>query len=90
MKAVDDKDKLHSRASQWRNECEMMLTLSHPNIVRAFDIPAGIIQLVASPFSLLAMEYCPDGDLRKVLSHSLQLNCIIGTYLEFANNKLIF
>jgi len=71
-KAVENEEKLRKRASQWTNECEMMLTLNHPNIVRSFAVPADIVQIAASPFSLLAMEYCPDGDLRKVLSPSLQ------------------
>jgi len=71
MKAVEDAAKLHDKALQWKKECEMMLTLNHPNIIRAFEVPADIVQITASPFSLLAMEYCPDGDLRKVLSASL-------------------
>jgi len=71
MKADEDEAKLLGRSLQWTKECELMLTLSHPNIVRAFDVPADIRQLAATDFSLLAMEYCPDGDLRKVLSHSL-------------------
>jgi len=73
MKAVEDTDKLLSRVSQWTKECEMMLTLSHTNIVHAFDVPPDIVQIASSPFSLLAMEYCPDGDLRKVLSSNLML-----------------
>ena len=68
---TDKQDSLQRRATQWANECEKMLTLSHPNIVRAFEVPADIVHLAANPFSLLAMEYCPDGDLRKVLSHIL-------------------
>jgi len=69
MKVVDNEDQLQRRASQWTKECEMMLKLHHPNIIRAFAVPSDIVQIAASPFSLLAMEYCPDGDLRKVLSH---------------------
>jgi len=76
MKPVSGEDQLQRRASQWAKECEMMLTLTHPNIVRAFAVPDDIVQIAASPFSLLAMEYCPDGDLRKVLSHiSLPHEC---------------
>jgi len=58
--------RLESRALQWRNECEMMLTLNHPNIVRAFSVPPDIVKIADSRFSLLAMEFCADGDLRKV------------------------
>ena len=74
LKAVEDEDKqdkLRSRAAQWSKECAMMLTLSHPNIIQAFQVPPDIVQIADSRFSLLAMEYCPDGDLRSVLSHSL-------------------
>ena len=68
MKSIDDEAKLSNKALQWKNECEMMLTLSHPNIIKAFDVPPDIVRIASSPFSMLAMEYCPDGDLRKVKS----------------------
>jgi len=72
MKVVDGEDKMRRKELQWARECKMMLTLSNPNIVRAFEVPPDIVQIAASPSSLLlAMEYCPDGDLRKVLSHIL-------------------
>jgi len=67
LKADEDE----ARALQWTKECEMMLTLNHPNIIRAFAIPEDIKHIAASRFSLLAMEYCPDGDLRKVFFHCL-------------------
>jgi len=68
MRPVKDDDRAHNnRVLQWTKECEMMLTLSHPNIVQVFEAPADVVKIADSPFSLLAMEYCPDGDLRKVL-----------------------
>jgi len=79
MKSFEDKEKLSSKASQWKKECEMMLTLSHPNIIKAFDVPPDVVQIAASSFSLLAMEYCPDGDLRKVYSP-------VCTYFGFSSS----
>jgi len=82
MKADEDEAKSRSRSSNWTKECEMMLILNHPNIIRAFEVPADIRQIADSHFSLLAMEYCPDGDLRKVPS---SIGCIENCLHLFHN-----
>lgn len=88
MKAGDDEKK----ASLWAKECEMMRTLSHPNIVQTFDVPEDIVQSVASSSTLLAMEYCQDGDLRKVLFHILQLHLDSHrlTFIALASETIFF
>jgi len=80
MTADEGEAKLR-KLSNWTKECEMMLRLNHPNIVRAFSVPADIQQIAGSPYSLLAMEFCPDGDLRKVMSHCLWLTLKLFAFL---------
>lgn len=52
---------------RWKLEVEIMKRLSHPNVVRAVDVPS-VLDVPETELPLLAMEYCSGGDLRKVLS----------------------
>ena len=54
---------------RWRMEVEIMLRLSHPNVVAAMDLPRVLLR-PDDELPPMAMEYCSGGDLRKVeLSH---------------------
>ncbi|NWH56062.1 IKKA kinase, partial [Geococcyx californianus] len=52
---------------RWCHEIEIMKKLSHPNVVKACEVPEEMNFLV-NDVPLLAMEYCSGGDLRKLLN----------------------
>ncbi|XP_072280422.1 inhibitor of nuclear factor kappa-B kinase subunit alpha [Pyxicephalus adspersus] len=52
---------------RWCQEIQIMKRLSHPNVVKACEVPPEMDFLVNS-VPHLAMEYCSGGDLRKLLS----------------------
>ena len=52
--------------SRWCQECDIMLRLDHPNVVRGVELPEELKCLVTSDMPVLAMEYCNLGDLRRV------------------------
>nr|QKE45424.1 inhibitor of nuclear factor kappa B kinase subunit beta [Holothuria leucospilota] len=54
-------------AERWVKEVNIMKTLKHPNIVRAFEVPEQL-QDSSNQLPVLAMEYCEGGDLRRVFS----------------------
>ena len=69
--------------SRWRQECDIMLRLNHPNVVRGVELPDELkSQLTVGDMPVLAMEYCQLGDLRRVtaIAHGLFLytNCGAG------------
>ncbi|XP_071952102.1 inhibitor of nuclear factor kappa-B kinase subunit beta-like [Antedon mediterranea] len=51
---------------RWQQEINIMHKLNHDNVVRACQIPEELIEPEAIP--LLGMEFCQNGDLRKVLN----------------------
>ena len=52
--------------SRWSLECQIMLQLHHPNIVRGLPLPEELSVLASGNLPVLAMEFCELGDLRKV------------------------
>jgi len=60
---LSEKNKL-----RWRQECDIMLRLDHPNVVRGIKLPDELRCLVTSDMPVLAMEYCQRGDLRRVIT----------------------
>ncbi|XP_023233196.1 inhibitor of nuclear factor kappa-B kinase subunit alpha-like [Centruroides sculpturatus] len=54
---------------RWKLEVDIMKRLSHPNVVKALEVPPAL-DVPETELPLLAMEYCSGGDLRKVLSKS--------------------
>jgi len=52
--------------SRWCKECDIMLRLDHPNVVRGVELPEELKCLMTSDMPVLAMEYCQLGDLRRV------------------------
>jgi len=53
--------------SRWCQECDIMLRLDHPNVVRGIVLPDEVkCQLTEGDMPVLAMEYCQLGDLRRV------------------------
>lgn len=57
---------------RWAKEVEIMRRLSHPNVVKGLAVPEELLPL-SPAFPILCMEYCEQGDLRKVLN--LSENC---------------
>ncbi|XP_033120383.1 inhibitor of nuclear factor kappa-B kinase subunit beta-like [Anneissia japonica] len=57
-----DEKNLH----RWQQEIDIMNKLNHENVVRARDVPEELLEPQGMP--ILGMEYCQDGDLRKVLN----------------------
>ncbi|KAG8194837.1 hypothetical protein JTE90_017273 [Oedothorax gibbosus] len=55
--------------SRWKLEVDMMSRLNHPNVVRGIPVPPEL-DVPATEMPLLAMEYCSNGDLRKLLNKS--------------------
>ncbi|GBM09104.1 Inhibitor of nuclear factor kappa-B kinase subunit alpha [Araneus ventricosus] len=53
--------------NHWKLEIDMMSRLNHPNIVTAIAVPPEL-DVPATEMPLLAMEYCSNGDLRKLLN----------------------
>ena len=51
---------------RWQNECDIMLKLDSPYIVKSVPLPDELkgFNILSNP--VLAMEYCNSGDLRKV------------------------
>lgn len=54
--------------SRWSLECQIMLQLQHPNLVRGLPLPEELSILASGDLPVLAMEFCELGDLRKVLN----------------------
>ena len=50
---------------QWQKECAIMLRLRHPNVIQGLQTPEAL-DPGPSGLSVLALEYCEGGDLRKV------------------------
>lgn len=50
---------------RWQLEVEIMSRLDHENIIAAMDVPPPL-DVGRDQLPLLAMEYCSEGDLRKV------------------------
>lgn len=50
---------------RWKLEVDMMSRLNHPNVVMGIPVPPEL-DVPATEMPLLAMEYCSNGDLRKV------------------------
>lgn len=65
---------------RWSLECEIMLQLDHPNIVKGLQVPPELSVLATGDLPVLAMEFCEMGDLRKVIRirpHFIQaISCI--------------
>jgi len=59
----DIPDRLKSR---WTLECDIMIRLKHPNVVRGYALPPELQELAIGDLPVLSMEYCQHGDLRKV------------------------
>ncbi|GFQ86640.1 inhibitor of nuclear factor kappa-B kinase subunit alpha [Trichonephila clavata] len=53
--------------SRWKLEVDMMSRLNHPNVITAIAVPPEL-DVPATEMPLLAMEYCSNGDLRKLLN----------------------
>ncbi|XP_077310175.1 inhibitor of nuclear factor kappa-B kinase subunit alpha isoform X1 [Lithobates pipiens] len=52
---------------RWCQEIQIMKRLTHPNVVKACDVPPEM-DFMVNAVPHLAMEYCSGGDLRKLLS----------------------
>ncbi|XP_055937450.1 inhibitor of nuclear factor kappa-B kinase subunit alpha-like [Argiope bruennichi] len=53
--------------NHWKLEVDMMSRLNHPNIVTAIAVPPEL-DVPSTELPVLAMEYCSNGDLRKLLN----------------------
>nr|CAD7398821.1 unnamed protein product [Timema cristinae] len=56
---------------RWAKEVEIMLRLSHPNIVKAITVPEAFLPLQSSSIPILCMEFCSKGDLRQASQYTL-------------------
>ncbi|KAM5141252.1 inhibitor of nuclear factor kappa-B kinase subunit alpha [Mantella aurantiaca] len=52
---------------RWCQEIQIMKRLTHPNVVKACEVPPEM-DFMVNAVPHLAMEYCSGGDLRKLLS----------------------
>nr|CAD7200612.1 unnamed protein product [Timema douglasi] len=52
---------------RWAKEVEIMLRLSHPNIVKAITVPEAFLPLQSSSIPILCMEFCSK-DVRAVIN----------------------
>lgn len=59
---------------RWSQECQIMLKLNHPNIVKALPVPDELSGVSSCDLPVLAMEFCEMGDLRKVLKQPQNIN----------------
>ena len=67
VKQCRQQDELSERTkNRWALECEIMLQLDHPNIVKGLPLPEELSQISNGSLPVLAMEFCKMGDLRKV------------------------
>ncbi|CAG0882484.1 unnamed protein product [Cyprideis torosa] len=55
---------------RWHTEIEIMLRLTHPNVVACSEVPTELEEL-ETDLPLLCMEYCSGGDLRQLLRNPL-------------------
>nr|CAB3255742.1 IKK-alpha/beta inhibitor of nuclear factor kappa-B kinase subunit beta [Phallusia mammillata] len=55
---------------RWRQEVAIMRNLDHPGLVQFRQIPSEIESAFVAPNVALGMEYCENGDLRRLLSQS--------------------
>ncbi|KAL4239867.1 hypothetical protein ACF0H5_000667 [Mactra antiquata] len=67
-----EKEMTEKHRERWQLEVEIMGRLDHENIISAMQVPPHI-DVSRDQLPLLAMEYCSEGDLRKVLT--LPQNC---------------
>merc|ERR1711892_1196201 len=51
----------------WVREVDIMLRLSHPGVVKCFNTPPGL-DPGSTDLPSLCMEYCEEGDLRRLLN----------------------
>lgn len=58
---------------RWSQECQIMLKLDHPNIVKALPVPDELLGVSSCDLPVLAMEFCEMGDLRKVIGRHLNI-----------------
>ncbi|XP_063231435.1 inhibitor of nuclear factor kappa-B kinase subunit alpha-like [Bacillus rossius redtenbacheri] len=54
---------------RWSKEVQIMLRLSHPNVVKALPVPEDMEGFLTG-MPVLCMEFCSRGDLRQVLRRS--------------------
>ncbi len=53
---------------RWYQEMDLVKRLRHPNIVQAIDLPSGFHYQALGGMPYICMEFCEEGDLRKVKS----------------------
>lgn len=53
---------------RWSREIQIMQKLRHINVIQAREVPEELLPIAINDLPLLAMEYCAQGDLRKVLN----------------------
>ncbi len=53
---------------RWTLELNIVKRLNHKNVVKAFDLPNGLILNHHGNIPCICMEYCDGGDLRQVQS----------------------
>ncbi|XP_061182095.1 inhibitor of nuclear factor kappa-B kinase subunit alpha-like [Saccostrea echinata] len=84
---------------RWTLEVDIMKRLDHPNVIAAKDVPS-VLNVSTGELPLLAMEYCPGGDLRKVLNKpeycvglkEFDIRCLvrdIASAIEYLHGKRI-
>ncbi|XP_062617886.1 inhibitor of nuclear factor kappa-B kinase subunit alpha-like [Saccostrea cucullata] len=84
---------------RWTLEVDIMKRLDHPNVIAAKEVPP-VLNVGTGELPLLAMEYCPGGDLRKVLNKpeycvglkEFDIRCLvrdIASAIEYLHGKRI-